>query len=362
MEDCFAQLRQARTCDLAAEKWEDIFKWQQAAHDCLRQGMNYTVPPFELNAEVIDVKDMGEYTQETILFNTTPWFRIKGYLLLPKNAPRPLPGILLQHEWGGPMYLGKERLIRTDCSYIQLFQKEYYDGVPLAERFCLAGYAVFCIDAFHFGERAPRQRDFDPLELLDRFTGTAEFNYFESEKTALYRHALLQLGWAGVTWAGVNLADDCGCIDYMLSRPEIDGSRLGVTGLSGGGWRTDMLLAMEPRLKAGVSVGWMTTNQGSFETNFKGAIGVFTPLPGVWNRMDIPDAAASGFPVNAMFIVGSKDNLFPSDGVDEAFRKIKEIYRRAGCPDNVGFARPDTVHCYNAQVQQIALDWFAAKL
>jgi hypothetical protein len=63
-----------------------------------------------------------------------------------------------------------------------------------------------------------------------------------------------------------------------------------------------------------------------------------------------------------MYIVGSKDNLFPSDAVDEAFAKIKANYTRAGVPDNVGFARPDTVHCFNAEVQQITLDWFAAKL
>ena len=362
MENCFAQLRQVRPCDLAAEKWDDLARWQSAVQECLTTNLHYAPPAFDQNAKVLETVDFGEYTQETIEFNTTPWFRIKGYLLLPKNAPRPLPGILLQHEWGGPMYFGKDRLVRTDCKHIQAFQKEYYDDIPLAERFCLAGYAVFCIDAFHFGERAPRERDFDPKELLSSFSGTSTYNYFEEQRSQLYRHAMLQLGWAGTTWAGINLADDRGCIDYMLTRSEIDGSRLGVTGLSGGGWRTNMLMALEPRLKAGVSVGWMTTNEGSFETNFKGAIGVFAPLPGIWNRMDLSDVVGSGFPVNAMYIVGSKDNLFPSDGVDEAFAKIKKIYERAGIPDHVGFARPDTVHCYNSTVQQIALDWFAEKL
>ena len=362
MENCFAQLRQMRLCDLSAEKWEDVFKWQEAVRSCLKQNLHCDPPACEPGPEILETVDFGEYTQETIEFNTTPWFRVRGYLLLPKNAPRPLPGILLQHEWGGPLYFGKDRLVRTDNPLIRTFQKEYYSGVPLAERFCLAGYGVFCIDAFHFGDRAPRERDFDPAELLKTFSGTANYNIFESQKVELFRHALLQLGWVGTTWAGINLADDRSCIDYMLSRPEIDGSRLGVTGLSGGGWRTNLLLALEPRLKAGVSVGWMTTNQGTFENNFKGAVGVFTPLPGVWNRMDLPDAAGSGFPVNAMYIVGAKDNLFPSAAVDEAFKKIKEIYTRAGVPGNVGFARPETVHCYDASVQQIALEWFAAKL
>ena len=362
MENCFAQLRQVRTCDLAAEKWENISQWQSAVQECLKTNLHYDPPKCDLNAQVLKTVDYGDYTQETIEFNTTPWFRIKGYLLLPKNAPRPLPGILLQHEWGGPMYFGKDRLIRTECKHIQLFQKEYYDGVPLAERFCLAGYAVFCIDAFHFGERAPREREFDPAELLSSFSGSSVYTYFEEQKAQLFRHAMLQLGWAGTTWAGINLADDRSCIDYMLTRSEIDSTRLGVTGLSGGGWRTNMVMALEPRIKAGVSVGWMTTNEGSFETNFKGAIGVFSPLPGIWNRMDLSDVAGSGFPVNAMYIVGAKDNLFPSAGVDEAFGKIKKIYERAGLPDHVGFARPDTVHCYNSTVQQIALDWFAEKL
>ena len=362
MENCFSQLRQMRPCDLAAEKWDDIFAWRQAARSCLKTGLHCDVPEYVPDAKVLKVADYGSYTQETIEFNTTPWFRVKGYLLLPKGFPRPLPGILLQHEWGGPVYFGKDRLVRSECDYIRLFQKEYYSGVPLAERFCLAGYAVFCIDAFHFGERAPRERDFDPQELLKSFSGTAAYHAYEEQKRERFRHALLQLGWAGTTWAGVNLADDRGCIDYMLTRKEIDGSRLGVTGLSGGGWRTDMMLALEPRLKAGVSVGWMTTNQGSFEENFTGAIGVFCGLPGVWNRMDLPDAVGSGFPVNARYIVGAKDKLFPSAGVNEAFEKIGKIYARAGVPENVSFARPDTVHCYNDTVQRLALEWFAAKL
>ena len=362
MENCFAQLRQVRPCDLAAEKFTDIREWRSAAQSCLRAGLHYDPPACAQAPAVLKRVRHEGYTQELIEFNTTPWFRVRGYLLLPDDAPRPLPAVLLLHEWGGPMYFGKERLVRNDCDYLKVFQKDVYGGAPLAERFCLAGYAVFCIDAFHFGERAPRERDFDPAELLTRYEGTAEYWYFEGTKSEKFRHALLQLGWAGTTWAGINLADDRACVDYLCSRPEVDPERIGITGLSGGGWRTNMMLALEPRLKAGVSVGWMTTNQGSFETNFRGAIGVFTSLPGVWDRMDLPDAVGSGFPVKALYIVGAKDNLFPSDGVDEAFRRIKEIYARAGVPENVAFARPDTVHCYTPEVQQLAFDWFRKTL
>ena len=73
-------------------------------------------------------------------------------------------------------------------------------------------------------------------------------------------------------------------------RDEVDGDRIGCTGLSGGGWRTDMLAALDERVKASVSVGWMTTGDYQQLYNIAGGVGTFCLLPGVWDRLDVPDA------------------------------------------------------------------------
>src|SRR5215467_3234518 len=52
-------------------------------------------------------------------------------------------------------------------------------------------------------------------------------------------------------------------LDYLWSLPEVDTTRIGVTGLSGGGWQTLMISALDKRVSAAAEVAGF----GSLETN-----------------------------------------------------------------------------------------------
>jgi len=359
------KMRLACPLDLSAAKWSELGSWQPAARKCLLAGLHYHPGPANLQAETVEVFEHEGYIREHIRFNTAPWFRVDGWFLLPRHVPRPLPAILLLHDWGGPMFFGKDRMydLGDNCELLDKFRAYAHGGKFLSEVFCRAGYAVLSIDAYHFGTRAPYGKYgipvFEPRKLLETYEGTAEFNAYESRLRENLYLSLRQLQWAGVTWAGINYWDDVRCVDYLLSRPEIDGRRLGATGLSGGGYRTNLLIALESRLKAAASIGWMTTNNSVAEFNLAGAIGTFCLLPGIWNRMDVPDLIALGYPKKSLVVVGLQDNLFPSDGVDKAFRQIEAAYRRFGGPEYLSLQRPDKPHCYDEESQQLALDWFA---
>jgi hypothetical protein len=123
-----------------------------------------------------------------------------------------------------------------------------------------------------------------------------------------------QLNWAGTTWMGVNYWDDSRCVDYLQSRPEVDPDRIGCTGLSGGGWRTNVLAALDRRISASVSVGWMTTGDYQQVCNISGGIGTFCLLPGVWNRLDVPDLTTMAAPGASMVVSGQQDTLFAPEG------------------------------------------------
>jgi len=43
-------------------------------------------------------------------------------------------------------------------------------------------------------------------------------------------------------------------LDYLASQPNVDSKRLGVTGLSGGGWQTAVLSGLDERVVAAVPV------------------------------------------------------------------------------------------------------------
>lgn len=358
-------MRAYRPLDLNAETWKKAHpggsyqEWSRQAREWLRRGLHYDLPPVDLKARTLERVETDAFIREKIEFNTTPWFRVPGYFYIPKNVPLPAPALLVLHEWGGPMLFGADRVCGEPVHpAIVKHRAETTSGRPLADWFASHGYAVLVIDAYHFGQRAPRgvgglPESYNPADLDE----TTLANYNALAEQSLYL-GVRQLNWAGTTWAGVNYGDDSRSVDYLLSRKEVDGNRLGCTGLSGGGWRTDMIAALEPRIKATVSVGWMTTGDSQQAYNLRGAVGPFCLLPGVWDHLDIPDLIAMGAPKACMVVSGTEDVLFPPLGKREAARQITEAFQWAGYPDHFKSFMPPKEHCYDQDVQEEALAWF----
>ncbi len=365
LEQTVRAIRAHRPFDLNAECWREAHPganfeaWRQQAHRCLHDGLHYDPGPLDLRSEVLETEQRDGLVVERIAFNTTPWIRVNGYFLGPEHAREPLPGLVVFHAWGGPMLFGKERIVDTgrDHPALAVHRETYYSGRYLAEEMARSGYAVVVIDAHHFGERAPRNLDdippeYDPFEL-----SVEEYEELDQRvRSALYL-GVRQLNWAGTTWMGVNFHDDSRCVDYLISRPEVDSDRIGCTGLSGGGWRTNILAALDRRVKASVSVGWMTTGDYQQVYNVDGAIGTFCLLPGVWDRLDVPDLTVMSAPTASMVVSGQYDDLFPPEGQLDAARQIQLGFEWAGCPERFHHYNPPKPHCYDAEVQAEAISW-----
>ena len=359
-------IRDHRPLDLSAENWRaahpngTFAQWQQAARQCLLDGLHYDPGALDLRAEVQSRETREGFILERVAFNTTPWIRVSGYFLLPTGVSYPVPGLVVFHAWGGPMLFGKERVVNSGRDHPLLVEhrNKVYSGRYLAEEFAKRGYAAIVIDAFHFGARAPRGLG-DLPEAYDPFEASIN-EYVDLDRAAreqLYL-GVRQLNWAGTTWMGVNYWDDSRCVDYLCSRPEVDAVRIGCTGLSGGGWRTNFLAALDPRIKASVSVGWMTTGDYQQVYNLAGAVGTFCLLPGVWDRLDVPDLTVMAAPGASMVVSGREDRLFPLEGQQEAARQIGLGYAWAGCRERFCSNMPPKVHCYDADIQRDAFAWF----
>lgn len=369
LEATIQGLRAHRPLDLSAAHWHrqhsaaGYEQWAGKARALLAEGLHYDPAKLELNAVTTARWETDTFVRETIEFNTAPWFRVPGYFYTPKNVPLPAPALVVFHEWGGPMLFGADRVSGEPVHpVIAEHRQRYTSGRALADWFASHGYAIIVIDAYHFGRRAPRglsglPKTYDPAQLddatLKRYDALVRENLYLGVK---------QLNWAGTTWAGVNYGDDSRCVDYLLSRREVDPERIGCTGLSGGGWRTNIMAALEPRIKAAVSVGWMTTGDAQQPYNVSGAIGTFCLLPGVWNRLDIPDLIAMAAPKAVMVVSATKDPLFPPLGQREAARQIADAYAWAGCAERFRDFAPGKEHCYDAEIQSAALAWLDTHL
>lgn len=372
LESFFQGYRSRFPLDLSAANWRKanpagtFLEWRGKVRSFLLENLHYDPGFVDLQPEVLAVEQRDGYRVEDIAFNTAPWCRVKGSLLRPDGVG-PFPAIVALHSWGGPMLLGKDRLVSRGKTHPRLtdFLDKGYGGRFCGDDLAKRGYVVLAIDAFHFGSRLPwgaqvtntfqelwLPAQVDPLDLsVDEFD-----KWHNRAKEALFL-SLKYLNWAGTTWAGVNFWDDSRCVDYLIAREEVDASRIGCFGQSGGGWRTHFLTALDDRIAASVSSCWLTTGNWGHMYNFSGTIGTFSMLPGVWQRIDLADIVLLAAPRPAMVISGQDDCLFAPEGVDLANRIIEKGYTWAEAPDSYHFHYPPKPHCFDLDNQSAAWKW-----
>src|SRR5438046_6283464 len=159
--------------------------------------------------------------------------------------------------------------------------------------------------------------DDDPPEFRERPSTMPEDRIREFNRRSQQSEQLVarSLFTAGITWPGVLLWDDIRTVDYLASRPEVDKTRLACVGLSVGGYRSFALAALDPRIKAAVDVGWMTSYPHQIKRHVINSIGFTFHIIGLYRYLDFPDLAALIAPRAVLVINVSKDQLFAADGV-----------------------------------------------
>lgn len=345
-------------------RFRSLAAWQKTARARVLEQLSYSPPPVAPNPEIIRRTDRGEYIEEYLTFQTTPDLRVPAYVLIPKKAAMPAPGIVLLHCHGGAYVWGKEKVVAGDNEPVALseFKQRLYEGTSIGNELARRGYVVITIDMFYWGERRMLLQE-DPPSYREpqRMTGEeiAAFNRRSSQNEQLVARSLLT---AGITWPGVMLWDDLRTLDYLASRPEVDRQRLGCVGLSVGGYRSFLLAALDERIKAAVDVGWMTSFASNIRRHVVNTVGLTFHIPGLYRYLDLPDLAALIAPRSVLVMNGSKDTLFPPAGVEKAFQKIAACYQKAGVPERQRCRLYDVPHEFNREMQAEAWSWLGSLL
>jgi dienelactone hydrolase len=346
------------------DTFSDLPTWQTTARATVLEHLLYAPPPATPAAEIIRRENRGDYVQEYLTFQTTPDIRVPAYVLIPKKATLPAPGIVALHCHGGFYIWGKEKLLENEHEHPALtdYKQDLYHGRSIAAELARRGYVVIVIDAFYWGERRMVLDD-DPLPFREPSRMTKEdaaaFNRRSQQGEQLVARTLFT---AGISWPGVALWDDLRTVDYLASRPEVDPARLGCVGLSMGGYRSFLLAALEPRIKVAVVVGWMTSFAAQIRNHVVDTVGLSFHIAGLYRYLDLPDLAALIAPRALLVINGSKDSLFAPEGVRAAFDKIAACYRKAGAADRQQCRMYDTPHEFNPAMQDEAWAWIAQAL
>lgn len=127
-------------------------------------------------------------------------------------------------------------------------------------------------------------------------------------------------------------------LDYLASLPQADPARLGVTGLSGGGWQTTVLSALDPRVAVSVEVAGF----GSLESNLshpRDADEVEENATDFVRDTDYPTLVAMRAPRPTLLIHNAEDDCcFRADLVKPyIFDRVRPFFTLYGKSDALGF-------------------------
>jgi dienelactone hydrolase len=365
--DWFESQNQKKLPSLSFRRKEhtNLEKWKKAAKTRVTERM--AIPDLGGLPEVV-LKKKYEYDGLHIeeLSWQLPYGRpTEAILLKPANAKEPLPGILAFHDHGGKKYFGTRKITKTSDNQHPLIvehQKEYYSGRAWANEIAKQGFVVLVSDAFPFASRRVFLKDV-PENLR---SGLNDDNPEDSKNIEAYNRwssnhesvMAKSLFCAGTTWPGVFLAEDRKALDVLCSREDVDASRIGCGGLSGGGMRTVFLGGLDERIKCAVCVGLMSTwKDFLLHKSYTHTWMTFVPL--LPNELDFPEIYGLRAPLPTMVLNDIEDGLFTLPEMKAADKMLSEIFEKANASDRYKCSFYPGEHKFDAQMQTEAFNWFS---
>ena len=294
--------------------------------------------------------------------------RTEAVLLKPAGATGRLPGILALHDHGGNKFLGWRKIARIDDSPWAIqsrHQEQSYDGVAWANEAAKRGYAVLVHDTFPFGSRRVRVADVPPRVRgegvdpePDDLEGIRKYNAFAANHEHIMEKSLL---CAGTTWPGVYVVEDQRALDVLCARADVDASRVGCAGLSGGGMRTVFLGGLDERIRCAIAVGFMTTwRDFLLDKCFTHTWMMYVPL--LPKELDFPEILALRAPAATMVLNCNEDALYTLEEMKRADTIIRETFERAGAVENYRCNFYSSGHTFDRPMQADAFAWFDRNL
>jgi dienelactone hydrolase len=350
-------------------KASDLEEWKRKARGVLREKLSYSPAPRPMAADLVRREERDGFTLEVVNIHATATYTIPARVLIPKQKrAEKLPAVLALHCHSGRYTWGHEKVLSSpgEPTFLTEFRNGTY-GRPWAEALVRRGYLVIVIDAFYFGERRLRVEDLEPArvfsEVREAFTiarskpaGTSEWTTATNRVCSFYEHHTAKTITAtGATWPGIHVWDEMRTVDYLLSRPDVDGARIGCVGLSGGGFRTAMAIAADERIKVACVTGWMTEFAHQLRNHIRHTWMVF--VPGLYAQLDLPDSASLHAPGALLVQQCRRDSLYPLAGMQGAVDKLARIYVKAGMPERFRGTFYDDTHSFRPAMQEEAFDW-----
>ncbi len=202
-----------------------------------------------LNPVVHGRVERDDYVVDRVFFESIPGHFVTGSLYRPKDKPGPFPAILSPHgHWAdGRFYDHGDKKLRQQ---IAVGAERFDPGgrSPLQARavqLARMGCVVFLYDMVGYADSVQLKHRPDDWSPLDRPQDWG----FMSVQAELRLQNMMGLQ----TWNSLR------AIDFLLSLDDVDSTRLGVTGASGGGTQSMIIAAIDERITAAMPCVMVST-------------------------------------------------------------------------------------------------------
>ncbi len=333
-----------RQVDRRSEAFEKMIKsaaacrdWQAERREFFLRRIGGLPERTPLNPRIVGRLEGSGYRVEKIILDSRPGFAVTANLYLP-NTPPPWPAVLIP------------------CGHS-------HDGKAVGQyqRACILlakhGMAAICYDPLGQGER---YQIIDPNAQRSTFEDAPHVStpHPNVRLMCTTEHTMIGLGCAllGANVAQYRIWDGMRVIDYLQSRPDIRGDRIGCAGNSGGGTETAYLMALDDRIVAAAP--------GCYLTTFRRLIDSRGPQDGEQNiygqiafGMDEADYCIMRAPRPTLICAGTRDVTFDFRGTWELFLDAKRFYSRIGRPECMDINAPDAPHGFTVQQREATARW-----
>lgn len=325
----FLRLRTERRARLAAVATpEEACNYAAWARRTLREAFLLPEERTPLQARVTADMEEDGVLAEAVLFEPRPCYLASALLYRPAgevaNGSLPVVLGLCGHSQNGK----SSETYRT-----------------FARTLAKIGFLVLLVDPAGQGERLQFVRT-----AGDRFSDCSTHEHNQLGK---------MLGLFGDNFAYWRAWDAMRALDYLLSRPEADASRVGVTGTSGGGTMSTYLWALDDRITMAAPGCYIT----SFFHNYDNELPVDA-------EQAVPGLAAAGIEMadfliaratEPCLILGRGNDFFDPRGTREAFEEVRNIYELLGAPDRIQLSFEAGEHGYGPGNRRAMYRFFAAE-
>ena len=298
--------------------------YQEHVQKAIRRAFSPRPRKTPLNTQVTGVSERPGYRIEKLTFDSRPGCVVTANLYVPESLSGSAPGVI------------------APCGH-----SENGKACELYQRFCqrLArnGFVVLIYDPFNQGER-------------DQYYAVPDR---EVVRGCTRAHNMMgkQLELTGEFFGMWRVWDGIRALDVLLARPEVDASRIGVTGNSGGGTLSEWLWAVEDRLTMAAPSCFVTTFLHNLENELPADCEQYPP--GVIGAgLEMVDLMIARAPKPAL-LLGQQYDYFDRRGLRTAYEELRRFYALLGASDKVGLFIGPQGHGYSVHNQKAMVAFFA---